>query len=82
MIGREIYDFVVVGQGLAGTLLSYFLHKNGKSVLIIDDNFKGSSSKVAAGIVNPITGKNFIKSWRIHDFLPEARRTYDELHHF
>jgi len=82
MIGREIYDFVVVGQGLAGTLLSYFLHKNGKSVLIIDDNFNGSSSMVAAGIVNPITGKNFIKSWRIHDFLPEARRTYDELHHY
>ncbi len=75
----DIFDFAVVGQGISGTLISYFLAKAGKNVLVIDNNYIGSSSKVAAGIVNPITGKKFIKSWRIHEFLPEAKIIYDEL---
>nr|MBP9198181.1 FAD-binding oxidoreductase [Saprospiraceae bacterium] len=75
----DIFDFAVVGQGISGTLISYFLAKAGKNVLVMDNNYIGSSSKVAAGIVNPITGKKFIKSWRIHEFLPEAKIIYDEL---
>ena len=57
----DIFDFAVVGQGISGTLISYFLAKAGKNVLVMDNNYIGSSSKVAAGIVNPITGKKFIK---------------------
>ncbi len=78
----EIFDFAVIGQGISGTLISYFLSEAGKNVLVIDNNYFGSSSKVAAGIVNPITGKKFIKSWRIHEFLPEAKLVYDELSHY
>jgi glycine oxidase len=73
------FDFAVIGQGISGTLMSYFLSKAGKNVIIIDNNFSGSSSKIAAGIVNPITGKKFVKSWRVHEFLPEARLVYTEL---
>lgn len=75
----DIFDIAVVGQGIAGTMMAWFLYNSGKKVLIIDDNFNGSSSKIAAGIVNPITGKNFVCSWRIHDFLPVAIHTYDNL---
>ena len=59
------FDFIVVGQGIAGTLMAWNLHLAGKKVLIIDDHHSGSSSLVAAGIVNPITGKNYVTSWRI-----------------
>lgn len=34
---------------------------------------------MAAGIVNPITGRRFVKSWRIEELLPEADRLYAEL---
>ncbi len=34
---------------------------------------------MAAGIINPITGRRFVKSWRIDELLPEARRLYGEL---
>jgi glycine/D-amino acid oxidase-like deaminating enzyme len=81
-ISKTYYDVAIVGQGIAGTLLAWFLYKYGKSVLIIDNNFKGAASKVAAGIVNPITGKNFVHSWRINEFLPVATQTYDELSDF
>lgn len=73
------FDFAVIGQGIAGTLLAYFLQKSGKSVLIIDNNHEGGSSKVAAGIVNPITGKKFVKSWRVDEFLPTAHDVYVEI---
>ena len=38
-----------------------------------------SASSVAAGIVNPITGRRFVKSWRIDELLPEARTLYRDL---
>jgi glycine oxidase len=73
------FDYIVVGQGIAGTLMAWNLHLAGQKVLIIDNHHIGSSSLVAAGIVNPITGKNYVTSWRIQEFLPVALQTYDAL---
>ena len=56
-------DFIIVGQGLAGSLLAYLLLKKGQTVVVFDNHHKYSSSKVAAGIINPITGRRFVKSW-------------------
>lgn len=57
------YDYLIVGQGLAGSTLAYELLQNGVSINIIDNPIGQSSSKVAAGIFNPITGKRFVKTW-------------------
>ena len=32
------YDFLIVGAGLFGATVGYFLHRYGKKVLIIDKN--------------------------------------------
>lgn len=50
------YDYIVIGQGLAGSILAYRLIQRGQSVLVIDNQHNGASSKIAAGIINPITG--------------------------
>ena len=73
------YDFIIVGQGLAGSLLGYFLEKEGQSCFFIDDPSQTASSDVAAGIINPITGRHFVKSWRVDDLLPFAAATYQQL---
>lgn len=73
------YDYIIVGQGIAGTLLAHFLIKNEQRILVIDDGYKTSSSKVAAGIVNPITGRRYVKSWMFDTLLDFAQRTYQEL---
>ncbi len=72
-------DYIIVGQGLAGTLLGYFLEKNGQKIHLIDQAHRAASSKVAAGIINPITGRNFVKSWRFEDVFPFAKKTYQEI---
>lgn len=65
----------IVGQGLAGTCLAWQLWKRGVEFTLVDRG-TGGSSRVAAGMVNPITGKNFEPSWRIAEFLPEALEFY------
>jgi glycine oxidase len=74
-------DYIVVGQGIAGSILAYLLHKNGQKIVVLDQNREGvlTSSKIAAGVINPITGRRFVKSWRIDALLPVARRLYQEL---
>jgi len=49
-----------------------------KKIMIIDQQHKGASSKVAAGLINPITGRRFVKSWMIDDLLPIAIKTYQQ----
>ena len=71
-------DFIIVGQGLAGSVLAYLLWKKGKKVVIIDrkTDDEWTSSRIAAGVISPITGWRFVKSWRIDEFLPAARAVY------
>ena len=72
-------DFLLVGQGLCGTLLSWQLFKEGKSFLVIDDGAENSSSKVAAGIINPVTGRRYVHTWMVEELLDFAQLSYKEL---
>ena len=72
-------DVLIVGQGICGTLLSWWLHKEGKSVVVIDDGAENSSSKVAAGIMNPITGRRYVRTWMAEELLDFAKTTYTGL---
>ncbi|MBV6646797.1 MAG: FAD-binding oxidoreductase [Cyclobacteriaceae bacterium] len=56
-------DLLIVGQGIAGSLLSYTLHKNGFTVKVIDKPVAHTSSMVAAGLYNPITGRKMVTTW-------------------
>lgn len=46
-------DFIIVGQGIAGTLLAHDLDDRRQSLAIIDVPLPASSSRVAAGLINP-----------------------------
>jgi len=48
----------------------------GLSFLVIDGPNPSSSSRVAARLINPITGKRYVKSWLYDTFLPAALETY------
>jgi glycine oxidase len=70
--------WTIVGQGLAGTCLAWHLWRRGAEFTIADRE-QGGSSRVAAGLINPVTGKNFEPSGKIVGFLPEAIAFYQEL---
>ena len=72
-------DYLIIGQGLAGSLLSWTLIQKGHSVVVVDNNHYQSSSTVAAGLINPITGKRFVLSEQFNEFFEFACKTYQEL---
>lgn len=78
-MSRKNVDFIIVGQGIVGSLLAHFLLKENKSVLVIDKQIPGAASLQSSGIINPITGRRFAKSWQIDILLPYAKTVYQEI---
>lgn len=72
-------DFLLVGQGIAGTLLSYKLIKAGKRVHVIDQAEKNNCSRIAAGLYNPLTGRKMVKTWNADVIFPEIEPFYIQL---
>ena len=65
------YDFLIVGQGISGTVLGLLLKQHNKSFLIIDKNDLITSSKVAAGLMHPMSFKRCVLNWdgdRFYDY--------------
>ncbi len=69
-------DFLIVGQGLAGSLLAWHLLDAGKRVLVVDRDEPGTSSKVAAGLVTPLAGSRFHLPPGLGERLDYARQFY------
>ena len=57
-------DFIIVGQGIAGTVLAFEILKRNKTVHLIDKVQENSASRIALGIYNPLVLKWFTKSWK------------------
>jgi glycine/D-amino acid oxidase-like deaminating enzyme len=75
-------DYIIVGQGLAGTWLAYWLLKENKSFIIFDKSEKPSASVVSSGIINPVTGRRPVKSWMIDELTAFAVESYLEAEAF
>lgn len=69
-------DYLIIGQGIAGTLLSYTLMEAGATVLVMDEYKLNSASRVAAGVINPVSGRRFTISWQYDEIYPVAVETY------
>lgn len=70
------WDVIIVGQGLAGTTLAWHLQEAGQTVLLLDTNEAVTSSRIAAGLVTPITGKRMVLSDQYDEFLRVAGSFY------
>lgn len=79
MSASKKYDYIIVGQGLAGSMLAWFLYKAEKTFIIIDELKGETSSTKATGLINPITGRRFVKSWLAEELLPFALACYQNI---
>lgn len=72
-------EFLIIGQGLSGTWLSYFLEKENRSFIVIDDGSPLAPSRQAGGLLNPITGRHKVKTWLADELFPFAWKHYQEI---
>ncbi|HEX2535668.1 MAG TPA: FAD-dependent oxidoreductase [Chitinophagaceae bacterium] len=75
-------DVLIIGQGISGTMLGWFLQKEGISFRVLDERRENAPSQVAGGIINPVTGRKYHYSWMIETIMPFAVKTYGELGRF
>lgn len=67
---------VIVGFGIAGANLAYTLYKRDIDFIVIDEPRDVTSSKVAAGLYNPVTGRRAVKTWLADELFPFAKNFY------
>lgn len=75
----NVVELLIVGQGLAGTMLAFEMMQNNIDFRIVSSPKKSKASLVAAGMVNPLVFKRLTKSWMVDDLLPIMHTTYSEL---
>lgn len=71
-------DYILVGQGLAGSALAVELLRRGKKVFVFDEPQKNRASVISAGICNPITGKIMSPTYAADLIFPFLNRWYPE----
>jgi glycine/D-amino acid oxidase-like deaminating enzyme len=71
-------DVIIVGSGISGCCMAWKCVLEGKSVIMISDD-KRSSSSVAAGVYNPIVLKRFSPVWNGAEQLDAAIPFYNKI---
>lgn len=72
-------DFLIVGQGVAGSTLAWTLDQRGCSVVVADDPALPAASAIAAGIVNPLTGRKLVRTWKADELFPFLHQFYSQI---
>src|SRR5450631_940556 len=78
----EETEVLIIGQGLSGSWLGYWLHKTAISFRVIDQSNPDGASMRAAGLINPVTGRRMVRTWMIDELMPFARSAYGALESF
>lgn len=71
-------DYIIVGQGLAGSAIALQLLKRKRSFVLIDASASNHTSRIAAGLFNPITGKKMTSTWLAETLFPYLHTFYEE----
>jgi len=71
-------DYIIIGQGLAGSVLALELLKRKKRVIVFDEPEKNRASAIAAGLFNPITGKMMTRTWKADELFAVLPIFYSE----
>jgi glycine oxidase len=69
---------LIIGQGIAGSVLSLSLHIAGIPFVVVDDGHKTSSSIVAAGLYNAMAYKRGNLAWRAHELFDGCETFYQK----
>ncbi len=79
MQSTEKVKYLIIGQGLVGTWMSYHLDNAGISYKVVNDPTIKSATSVASGVINPVTGRRIVQTWMIETILPYAVKQYQAI---
>ncbi len=69
---------IIIGGGLAGSLLAWAMKQKGIDFHLYADK-KPCASRVAAGLINPVTGQRFVLAERTPEMLSFAKAFYRDI---
>ncbi|HRN58605.1 MAG TPA: hypothetical protein PLL71_19225, partial [Agriterribacter sp.] len=73
-------QYLIIGQGIAGTLLSYALWKEGRSFLVMDDPERmHKASTVAGAVINPVNVNRWTMTAGHRHYIPAALEMYGSM---
>lgn len=72
-------DYLIVGGGIAGHCLAHLLLQKGKSFAMYDLPLENTSSRIAAGLFNPISLKRTSLVWKGHESMNFAIPFYQTI---
>jgi glycine/D-amino acid oxidase-like deaminating enzyme len=75
-VGNKPKHILIIGSGLAGSTLALELIHRGHFVQMIDNLVPNTSSRVAAGIINPVVPKGVKKTWQYQEIFPAVFEYY------
>ena len=75
-MGNKPKHILIIGSGLAGSTLALELIQRGHSIQVIDNLTPNSSSRVAAGIINPVVPKGVNRTWQYQEIFPAVFEYY------
>jgi glycine/D-amino acid oxidase-like deaminating enzyme len=75
----QVVDFLVIGQGISGSFLQFELEWSGLTHIVIDEALPNTASRIAAGLINPVTGRRHVTTWMIDELLGFSREAYGRL---
>jgi glycine oxidase len=70
---------LIIGQGIAGSVLAWSLHWEDKTVHVLDRGRNITASRIAAGLVTPFTGRRLSKAGDFDESVAIAKKFYQRV---
>ncbi len=70
---------LLIGQGISGTWLSYWFVQMGTEITVLDEQRTNTSTRVASGVINPVTGRQVVTTWLADELFPFAEEHYTNI---
>ncbi|MDQ3016400.1 MAG: FAD-binding oxidoreductase [Bacteroidota bacterium] len=67
---------LIIGHGLSGSVLALTYYRHNVPIKLIGASHPNEASTVSSGLINPVTGRKYVKSWLIDEYIEAALDFY------